>query len=97
MNIEKLKAYLPNIFSELRKKNHWSLNQTKLFMFALSHLYKHKVKIDNKNYTNKDVELINIRDVPRVFEISRNDIIEITKIPISQFSREIKKITYGIM
>jgi len=97
LDIAKLQAYLPKIFTELREETNWSLNQTKIFMYTLSHLYKHKIMIDNGEYTNEKVEKVDIDNIPRLISLSREKIVEITKIPISQFSREIKKITRGIM
>jgi plasmid replication initiation protein len=97
LDIEKLQAYLPKIFTELRHKNNWTLNQTKIFMYALSQLYKHKIKIDHTEYTNSNVEEVDIDHIPRKISISKDEIINITKLPISQFAREIRNITYGIM
>ena len=97
MNLSKVQAYIPKIFTELRVKNNWNLYQTKLFIYILSKFYKYKIKIEKEKYTSKNIEIIDINHIPTRFELNRKEIIQITKMSTSQFSREIKKVTTGIM
>jgi hypothetical protein len=57
-------AYIPKLFSELRSDTKWNLYQVKVFTYLLSKLYKHKHKVDKKEFTNQQVESINLDHVP---------------------------------
>jgi plasmid replication initiation protein len=96
IDVESLSAYIPALLAELRSEANWSLNQTKLFVYILTRFYKHKVLIPKESYNKEEVEQINLEHVDRRFSIDKDTIIELTGIPRSQFSREIRKITHGL-
>jgi plasmid replication initiation protein len=96
IDINTLSAYIPSLLSELRSETSWTLNQTKVFVYILSQYYKDKILIPKNTYTHDTVNEVAVSNLSRSLAISKKLLMELTGISLSQFSRDIKKVTHGL-
>lgn len=96
IDLDKMQAYIPSLLSELRGRSFWNANQIKVFVYILSHYYREKIKITSKDFTNEKIESIDLGNLSRKLELSKDQIISLTGITKAHFARDIRKITEGL-
>lgn len=92
--LDKDKYLSKAIMSSAPQKSEWTLNGLKLVYLVASMLSDYRYFVDRKSnvdsFTHNEIKK-HLSKVPRSYEISRYDFIELTGISVSHAAREIKK------